>query len=102
MSVSIKKHTHIYKKLIFVFSILIFVVLGYTPTQQGNYHHATFRNPTAAVNLLLVGKQYPTLLQAEAAGTRNLIGWKIISNVKRSDARNSFPTVVFVKVDWIG
>ena len=63
--------------------------------------YATFRNPTAAVNLLvfLVGKQYLTLLQAEAAGTRNLIGRKIISNVKLSDTRNSLPTVAFVKVD---
>ena len=72
----------------------------YTPTpQRGNYHHATFRNPTAAMNLFIVGKQYLTLLQAEAAGTRNLIGRKIISSVKRSDTRNSLPTVAFVKVD---
>ena len=65
----------------------------------GNLHHATFRNPTAAVNLFLVGKQYLTLLQAEAAVTRNLIGRKIISIVKRSDTRNALPTVAFVKVD---
>ena len=67
--------------------------------QRGNYHHATFRNPTAAVNLFLVGKHYLTLLQVEADGTRNLIGRKIISNVKRSDTRNALPTVAFVKVD---
>ena len=71
----------------------------YTPTQRGNLHHATFRNPTAAVNLFLVGKQYLTLLQTEAAVTRNLIGRKIISIVKRSDTRNALPTVAFVKVD---
>ena len=65
----------------------------------GNLHHASFRNPTAAVNLFLVGKQYLTLLQAEAAVTRNLIGRKIISIVKRSDTRNALPTVAFVKVD---
>ena len=65
----------------------------------GNLHHAMFRNPTAAVNLFLVGKQYLTLLQAEAAVTRNLIGRKIIYNVKRSDTCNALPTVVFVKVD---
>ena len=71
----------------------------YTPTQRGNLHHATFGNPTAALNLFLVGKQYLTLLQAKAAVTRNLIGRKIISNVKRSDTRNALPTVAFVKVD---
>ena len=65
----------------------------------GNLHHATFRNPTAAVNLFLVGKQYLTLLQAEAVVTRNLIGRKVISIVKRSDTRNALPTVAFVKVD---
>ena len=57
----------------------------------------TFGNPTAAVNLILIGKQYLTLLPAEAAGTRNLIGMKIISNVKRSDTRNSVPKVTFVE-----
>ena len=71
----------------------------YTPTQRGNLHHAMFRNPTAAVNLFLGRKQYLTLLQAEAAVTRNLIGRKIISNVKRSNTRNSLRTVAFVKVD---
>ena len=65
----------------------------------GNLHHATFGNPTAAVNLFLIGKQYLTLLQAKAAVTRNLIGRKLISNVKRSDTRNALPTVAFVKVD---
>ena len=58
-----------------------------------------FRNPTAAVNLFHVGKQYLTFWQAKAAVTRNLIGRKIISNVKRSDARNSLHKVAFVKVD---
>ena len=58
-----------------------------------------FRNPTAAVNLFHVGKQYLMFWQAKAAVTRNVIGRKIISNVKRSDTRNSLHTVVFVKVD---
>ena len=44
----------------------------------GNYHHIMFRNPTAALNLFHVGKQYLTLCKAEAAVTRNLIGRKII------------------------
>ena len=59
----------------------------YTPLQWGSYHHSMFHNPTAAVNLFHVGKQYLTLCKAEAAVTRNLIGRKIISNVKRFDAR---------------
>ena len=53
--------------------------------------HSMFHNPTAAVNLFHVGKQYMTLCKAEAAVTRNLIGRKIISNVKHADARNSLP-----------
>ena len=65
----------------------------------GHYHHGMFRNPTAAVNLFHVGKQYLTFWQAKAAVTRNLIGRKIISNVKRSDPRNSLHKVAFVKVD---
>ena len=56
-----------------------------------NYHHSMFHNPTAAVNLFHVGKQYLMLCKAEAAVTRNLIGRKIISNVKHADARNSLP-----------
>ena len=48
-----------------------------------------FRNPTAAVNLFHVGKQYLPLCKAKVAVTRNLIGRKIISSVKHSDARNS-------------
>ena len=63
----------------------------YTPSQWGNYHHSMFHNPTAAVNLFHVGKQYLTFCKAEAAVTHNLIGRKIISNVKHSDARNSLP-----------
>ena len=63
----------------------------YTPSQRGNYHHSMFHNPTAAVNLFHVGKQYLTFYKAEAAVTSNLIGRKIISNVKHSDARNSLP-----------
>ena len=55
------------------------------------------RNPTAAVNLFLVGKQYLTFCTAEDAVTRNLIGRKIISNVKPSDIRNSLGTVAFVR-----
>ena len=62
----------------------------------GNYHHGMSRNPTAAVNLFLVGKQYLTFCTAEDAVTRNLIGRKIISNVKPSDTRNSLGTVAFV------
>ena len=45
---------------------------GYTPSQRGNYHHSMFHNPTAAVNLFHVGKQYLTLCKAEAAVTRKL------------------------------
>ena len=71
----------------------------YTPTQRENYHHGMFHNPTAAVNLFHVGKQYLTFWQSKAAVTRNLIGRKITSNVKRWDTRNSFHTVAFVKVD---
>ena len=63
----------------------------YTPSQRGHYHHSMFHNPTAAVNLFHVGKQYLTFCKAEAAVTHNLIGRKIISNVKHSDARNSLP-----------
>ena len=63
----------------------------YTPLQRGNYHHSMFHNPTAAVNLFHVGKQYLTFCKAEAAVTHNLIGRKIISSVKHSDARNSLP-----------
>ena len=70
-----------------------------TPTQRGHYHHGMFRNPTAAVNLFHVGKQYLTFWQAKAAVTRNLIGREIMSNVKRSDTRNTLHTVAFVKVD---
>ena len=51
-----------------------------------------FRNPTAAVNLFHVGKQYMSFCKAKAAVTRNLIGRKIISNVKRSDTGNSLST----------
>ena len=57
----------------------------------GNCHHSMFHNPTAAVNLFHVGKQYLTLCKAEAAVTRNLIGRKIISSVKHADARSSLP-----------
>ena len=32
----------------------------YTPTQRGHCHHGMFCNPTAAVNLFDVGKQYLT------------------------------------------
>ena len=63
----------------------------YTPLQRGNYHHSMFHIPTAAVNLFHVGKQYLTLCKAKAAVTHNLIGRKIISNVKHADARNSLP-----------
>ena len=65
--------------------------MGYTPSQWGNYHHSMFHNPTAAVNLFHVGKQYLMFCKAEAAVTHNFIGRKIISNVKHSDARNSLP-----------
>ena len=65
------------------------VVYGYTPSQRGNCHHSMFHYPTAAVNLFHVGKQYLTFCKAEAAVTHNLIGRKIISSVKHSDARNS-------------
>ena len=64
-----------------------------------NYHHIMFRNPTAAVNLFPVGKQYLSFCKAKAAVTHNLIGRKIISNVIRSDTRNSLPTEAFVTED---
>ena len=69
----------------------------YTPSQRGNYHHSMFHNPTAAVNLFHVGKQYLTFWKAEAAVTHNLIGRKIISNVKHSDARNSLPILDVIR-----
>ena len=69
----------------------------YTPSQRGNYHHCMFHNPTAAVNLFHVGKQYLTLCKAKAAVTHNLIGRKIISNVKHSDARNSLPILDVIR-----
>ena len=56
-----------------------------------------FHSPTAAVNLFHVGKQYLTLCKAEAAVTRNLIGRKIISNVKHADARNSLPILDVIR-----
>ena len=61
------------------------------------YHHSMFHNPTAAVNLFHVGKQYLTFCKAEAAVTHNLIGRKIISNVKHSDARNSLPILDVIR-----
>ena len=56
-----------------------------------------FHNPTAAVNLFHVGKQYLTFCKAEAAVTHNLIGRKIISNVKHSDARKSLPILDVIR-----
>ena len=56
-----------------------------------------FHNPTAAVNLFHVGKQYLTLCKAEAAVTRNLIGRKIISSVKHADAHNSLPILDVIR-----
>ena len=61
------------------------------------YHHSMFHNPTAAVNLFHFGKQYLTFCKAEAAVTHNLIGRKIISNVKHSDARNSLPLLDVIR-----
>ena len=72
-------------------------IIYYTPSQRGNYHHSMFHNPTAAVNLFHVGKQYLTLCKAEAAVTRNLIGRKIIFNVKHADARNSLPILDVIR-----
>ena len=69
----------------------------YTPSQRGNYHHGMFHNPTAAVNLFHVGKQYRTFCKAKAAVTHNLIGRKIISNVKHPDARKSLPILDVVR-----
>ena len=56
-----------------------------------------FHYPTAAVNLFHVGKQYLTFCKAEAAVTHNLIGRKIISNVKHSDARSSLPILDVIR-----
>ena len=66
-------------------------VKRYTPLQRGNYHLSMSHNPTAAVNLFHVGKQYLTFRKAEAAVTLILIGRKIIYIVKRTDTRNSLP-----------
>ena len=52
--------------------------------------YSVFCNPTTAVNLFHVGKQYLAFCRAKAAVTRNLIGRKIISSVERSDTRNPF------------
>ena len=71
--------------------------LYYTPSQRENYHHSMFHNPTAAVNLCHVGKQYLTFCKAEAAVTHNLIGRKIISNVKHSDALNLLPILDVIR-----
>ena len=49
------------------------------------------------MNLFHVGKQYLTFCKAEAAVTHNLIGRKIISNVKHSDARNSLPILDVIR-----
>ena len=73
------------------------IIRPYTPSQRGNYHHNMFHNPTAAVNLFHVGKQYLTLCKAKAAVTRNLIGRKIISNVKHEDSRNSLPILDVIR-----
>ena len=61
----------------------------------GNYHHSMFDNPTVAVNLFHVGKQYLTFCKAEAAVTHNLIGRKMTSN---SDARNSLPILDIIRL----
>ena len=71
---------------------------NYTPSHWGNYHHSMFDNPTAAVNLFHVGKQYLTFCKAEVAVTHNLIGRKITSNVKHSDARNSLPILDVIRL----
>ena len=42
------------------------LVLMYTPSQRGNYHHSTFHNPTAAVNLFHVGKTVSDILQSQS------------------------------------
>ena len=72
--------------------------LTYTPSQRGNYITIVCSiTPTAAVNLFLVGKQYLTFCQAEAAVTHSLIGRKIISSVKRSDTRSSLPILDVIR-----
>ena len=77
--------------------VQLWPTISYTPWQRGNCHHSMFHNPTAAVNLFHVGKQYLTLCKAEAAVTLNLIGRKIISNVKHADARNSLPILDVIR-----
>ena len=44
-------------------------LIEYTPTQWGNYHHGTSSNPTTAVNLFLIGKQYLTFCKTKASAT---------------------------------
>ena len=39
-------------------AMLFFYMNSYTCTQCGNYHHGKSRNPTAALNLFAIGKQY--------------------------------------------
>ena len=76
---------------------IIFMETSTLLRSGGNYHHSMFHNPTAAVNLFHVGKQYLTFCKAEAAVTHNLIGRKIISNVKHPDARNSLPILDVIR-----
>ena len=80
------------------YMIMMILQLYYTPSQWGNYHHSMFHNPTAAVNLFHVGKQYLMFCKAEAAVTHNLIGRKITSNVKHSDARNPLPILDVIRL----
>ena len=91
------KFCQIPRNHIFSVFIVIFVVQVTLLRSGGNYHHSMFHNPTAAVNLFHVGKQYLTLCKAEAAVTRNLIGRKIISNVKHADARYSLPILDVIR-----
>ena len=60
-----------------------------TPTQWGNCDHGISHNSTTVLNLLAIGKQYPTFNKAEADATQNFTGRKIIANVTRADTCNT-------------
>ena len=73
-------------------------VSGYTPLQRGNYHHiACSITPLPPWTYFTSENSIMTFCKAEAAVTHNLIGRKIISNVKHSDARNSLPILDVIR-----
>ena len=70
----------------------------YTPSQRGNYHHiACSITPLPPWTYFTSKNSIMTFCKAEAAVTHNLIGRKIIFNVKHSDARNSLPILDVIR-----